>query len=59
MVLTDSQWHFNVDTGNFGDTNTLSSDNYYVSTVTVTDNATLKVLGTSSVILETKSRGKK
>ena len=59
MVLTDSQWHFNVDTGNFGDTNTLSSDNYYQSTVTVTDNATLKVLGTSSVILETKSRGKK
>lgn len=59
MFFVDDHWHFNVDTGNFGENDTLSSDDYYESTVIITDNATGKVLGTNAVTLETKSRGKK
>ena len=59
MFFDDDHWHFNVDTVNFGENDTLSSDDYYESTVIITDNATGKVLGTNAVTLETKSRGKK
>jgi hypothetical protein len=56
MRLTDSQYHFNLDTGNFGDANTIAGDKYYRSTATVVDNATLMVLGTVTVNLETSTR---
>ena len=55
MVLTDGKYQFNLDTGNFGDPNTVASPTrYYRSTVTVVDNATLMVLGTVAVNLETR-----
>ena len=53
MVLTDGQWQFNLDTSNFSDKLTINGPRYYLSTVTVIDNATLKVLGSGSVNLET------
>ncbi|MCX6924976.1 MAG: HYR domain-containing protein, partial [Verrucomicrobia bacterium] len=55
MVLNDGNYQFNLDTSNFGDPNTLASPTkYYRSTVTVVDNATLMVLGTVAVNLETR-----
>jgi hypothetical protein len=55
MVFNDGKFQFNLDTSNFGDPNTLASPTrYYRSTVTVVDNATLMVLGTASVNLETR-----
>ncbi len=56
MRLTGGQYHFNLDTGNFSDPNTLAGSRYYKSTVTVVDNATLMVLGTISINLETAAR---
>ena len=56
MRLTGGQYHFNLDTGNFSDPNTLAGSRYYRSTVTVVDNATLMVLGTISINLETAAR---
>ena len=53
MVLTGIQWHFNLDTSNFTDNLTINGTRFYLSTVTVIDNATLKVLGSGSVNLET------
>ncbi len=55
MVLTAGKYQFNLDTGNFEDPNTLASPTrFYCSTVTVVDNATLMVLGTVAVNLETR-----
>ncbi len=53
MQVTGPQWHFNVNTSNFSDSNTLAGSRLYRSTVTVIDNATLKVLGTAFINLET------
>ena len=54
MQLTDGQFHFNLDTSNFTDPNTVASARFYQSTVTVIDNTTGAVLGSTSVVLETK-----
>ena len=56
MQLTDGQYHFNLDTSNFGDPNTIAGTRYYRSTAIVIDNATLTVLGTVTVNLETSLR---
>ena len=53
MQPTGGHYQFNLDTSNFSDPNTITSSRYYRSTVTVIDNATLKVLGTTSISLET------
>jgi len=54
LQLNGDKYQFNLDTSNFSDPNTLASARYYRSTITVIDNATLTVLGTVSVILETR-----
>lgn len=54
MQLVGGAFHFNLDTSNFSDPNTLDSPRFYRSTITVIDNATLTVLGTMSAILETR-----
>ena len=54
MILRDSHWHFNLDTGNFSDLNTVGSERFYQSTVTVIDNATGCEVGSRSITLETR-----
>lgn len=56
MQHRNSQWQFNLDTGNFGDPNTVAGTRYYRATVTVVDNATLAVLGLGTVNHETGRR---
>jgi hypothetical protein len=54
MTYTTGHWQFNLDTGNFSDPNTYSENaRYYTSTVCVVDNATLLVLGSTTINLET------
>jgi hypothetical protein len=53
MRPVDGHYQFNLDTSNFTDANTVSSTRFYRSTVTVIDNLTLQVLGTTSISLET------
>jgi uncharacterized repeat protein (TIGR03803 family) len=53
MQLRDSQWKFKLDTGNFGDANTIAGDRFYRATVIVKDNATGAVVGMGSVNMET------
>jgi hypothetical protein len=57
MYFTGGHFQFNLDTGDFSDANTLAESNkYYTSTVTVIDNATSLVLGSTTINLETSSK---
>ena len=56
MQLRDSKWQFKLDTGNFGDENTIAGDRFYRATVIVKDNATQTVVGMGSVNMETRRK---
>lgn len=54
LTYKGKHWEFKLSTKNFVDTNTISGPRYYELTVSVIDNATQVVVGTETLIIETK-----